>query len=473
MTPDVNTFLVFAIKRGIVEKGRIDFDGIINLTRDKNKYLYCTKQLKDLVKTYSGGTPAKNEDSYWGGDIPWVSPKDFSDFYIYSSIDKITVDGLKNSSTKMVKPNSVIVVVRSGVLLHTLPIAVNKVPIAINQDIKALVPNSEILPEYLAYFISIFSEKILRIVVKNSTTVQSINSNEFDRLEIPIPPREVQKKLIGILDRALELRNQKVVEADQLLSGVCDIPLKLLGIAIDSDEKNERNFAVHHKDILGRLDADFYSPKFMKLRRRIKEAAYESVCVKDICIDVRSGFAAGKQDQVEDEDNGNGIPHLRPFSITQFGELSFETQKFVPKDSLGYQDYCKRGEVLFNNTNSAEWVGKTTVFDIDAECAVSNHITRLTLRDGINPYYIAAFFNALRQIGYWKLLSTYFNNQAGINTETLKAVKILLPPLDLQNRIADEVILRRSEAKKLKMVAKQDYSEAVKKFELAILGDNA
>ena len=51
----------------------------------------------------------------------------------------------------------------------------------------------------------------------------------------------------------------------------------------------------------------------------------------------------------------------------------------------------------------------------------------LRWKEGINPYYIAAFFNMLRSIGYWKLLSTYFNNQAGVNTETLKAVRILLP----------------------------------------------
>lgn len=121
------------------------------------------------------------------------------------------------------------------------------------------------------------------------------------------------------------------------------------------------------------------------------------------------------------------VPQLRPFSITPYGQISFETKKFVPISRLQEKDYCKNGEVLFNNTNSAELVGKSAVFDIDAPCAASNHITRITLKKGINPYYIAAFFNMLRSIGYWKLLSTYFNNQAGVNIETLKAVRILLP----------------------------------------------
>ena len=67
------------------------------------------------------------------------------------------------------------------------------------------------------------------------------------------------------------------------------------------------------------------------------------------------------------------VPHLRPFSITPEGELSFETKKYVPKSRLKSEDYCKKNEVIFNNTNSPDLVGKTTVFDSDVLCAASNH----------------------------------------------------------------------------------------------------
>ena len=79
-------------------------------------------------------------------------------------------------------------------------------------------------------------------------------------------------------------------------------------------------------------------------------------------------------------------------------------------------------------------VGKTTVFDSDVLCAASNHMTRITVKEGVNPYYVAAFFNVLLSIGYWKLLCTNFNNQAGVNTDTLKRVKI---PLCHSNQAAD------------------------------------
>lgn len=106
-----------------------------------------------------------------------------------------------------------------------------------------------------------------------------------------------------------------------------------------------------------------------------------------------------------------GNPHLRPFSITPEGELSFETKKYVPKSRLKSEDYCKKNEVIFNNTNSPDLVGKTTVFDSDVLCAASNHMTRITVKEGVNPYYVAAFFNVLLSIGYWKLLCTNFKDR--------------------------------------------------------------
>ena len=120
---------------------------------------------------------------------------------------------------------------------------------------------------------------------------------------------------------------------------------------------------------------------------------------------------------------------MRPFSITTDGELSFATKKYVPLASLTTADFCEKGEVLFNNTNSIDLVGKTTVFDVNCSCAVSNHITRLKLKDGVDPYYVAAFFNMLLRLDYWKFLCTNFNNQSGINNETLKKVRIILPDI--------------------------------------------
>src|SRR5689334_8067311 len=103
--------------------------------------------LSDLVQFVGGGTPSKSKPEYFEGDIPWVTPKDMKATQIRSAQDRITQEALDNSATRLIPENSVLVVVRSGVLKHSLPVAINRVPVAINQDLKALICSAEILPE--------------------------------------------------------------------------------------------------------------------------------------------------------------------------------------------------------------------------------------------------------------------------------------------------------------------------------------
>lgn len=182
-----------------------------------------------------------------------------------------------------------------------------------------------------------------------------------------------------------------------------------------------------------------------------------------------SGFAAGADDQTDD--SAVGIPHIRPLNITNSGELTFEATKMVPRAAVEPVDFLKRGEILLNNTNSTVWVGKTVVFDVDRDCACSNHITRLTPTDRRHsPYYFAALFNALRGLGYFGLLSTNFNNQAGINVETLLAVRIPVPDGQTQDKIAAEVFRRRGAARRLREEADVEWEDAKRVFEEKLLG---
>lgn len=291
-----------------------------------------------------------------------------------------------------------------------------------------------------------------------------------DIADLLIPTKCDEQMLITIIDAGHIQYKNKVQQANDLLEGKRGYLFERLNLTFDNSE-SVLCYAQKHSMISLRIDADFYSPRFTHFRRQIEDSVYPTVQIGEICKSISSGFAAGKQDQADDLPDNERVPQLRPFSITPYGQISFATKKYVPISRLQEKDYCKKGEVLFNNTNSAEWVGKSTVFDIDTPCATSNHITRITLKEGINPYYIAAFFNMLRSIGYWKLLSTYFNNQAGVNTETLKAVCILLPKKTIQDEIAEEILRRKNTAEALRIEAEQDWEAAKAEFERKLLGE--
>ena len=173
-------------------------------------------------------------------------------------------------------------------------------------------------------------------------------------------------------------------------------------------------------------------------------------------------------------DEIQGIPHVRPLNISAHGELGFQGTKYVPKDSIAASQILQEGEVLLNNTNSTEWVGKSTVFDAERTCCCSNHITRLALNPEIAlPWYLAFFFNAIRSTGYLGLIATNFVNQAGINTETLSALRIPIPDLKIQREIVDELHCRRLEARRLREEAAREWEAAKASFEARLLGGEA
>lgn len=341
----------------------------------------------------------------------------------------------------------------------------------INQAIAGIrLKNSDILPKFIvSYLLSSIGQTYLDYL-KRPVARANINLQEIAQIEIPVINKEKQKSLIMILDTALQNREKKYEHANKLLLDLPKFLMSSLGLIFDYYTEY-LTYAVNRKDIIGRIDADFYSPKFVHFRKQIEEGIFPVVSIGSVSKNIATGFAAGKQDQGEDLPDEERVAQLRPFSITPEGELSFETQKFVPKKRVKQSDYCQKNEVLFNNTNSPDLVGKTTVFDSDVLCTTSNHITRITVIDGVNPYYVSYFFNLLLSIGYWKLLCTNFNNQAGVNTETLKSVRIPLPDIETQNAIVSKIMGRRSEANKLRKEAEKEWREAKKQFEKELLGE--
>ena len=153
---------------------------------------HCLELTKVCKSIFGGGTPSKSHPEYFMGTVPWVSPKDMKQAIISDSIDHITEEAIANSTTNLVPVNSVLMVIRSGILKHTLPVAINSVPVAINQDMKAFVPNSNILTEFLMYYFKAIEPDVLAGV--RGVTADNIDFKAFQKRKIIIPPLEVQKE---------------------------------------------------------------------------------------------------------------------------------------------------------------------------------------------------------------------------------------------------------------------------------------
>ncbi len=253
-----------------------------------------------------------------------------------------------------------------------------------------------------------------------------------------------------------------------MLSGLNDFVLDTLGLTLPPPNFRIA-WAVRRREVRERFDPDYNSPRFRGLRNKVAHGKYPVQSVKSLFNPILSGFAAGGDNQTDDP--SLGVPHIRPLNITNAAELTFEGTKMVPRSAVSPNDFLKKWELLFNNTNSTAWVGKTVVFDADRDCTCSNHITRLILIDQEhNPYYFAALFNALRSLGFFGLLSTNFNNQAGVNVDTLKAIRLPVPSPKVQKAIAAEVALRREKSRHLHIEASTLWDSAKRRFETELLG---
>jgi type I restriction enzyme S subunit len=158
----------------------------------------CVKYVCQFV---GGGTPDKGNVEYWNGDIPWVSPKDMKSPEITDTEDHLTEAGLDASAARLVQPGNVLLVMRSGILRHSIPIAINRVPTALNQDMRALIPGPSLEARYLARLVEGHQRELLNVWSKEGTTVESLESDLVGNTEIAMPPLSQQRAIADYLDR--------------------------------------------------------------------------------------------------------------------------------------------------------------------------------------------------------------------------------------------------------------------------------
>lgn len=152
------------------------------------------------IEIYGGGTPSKVHPEYYeDGDIPWVSSKDMKTDILTDSQIKINQMGVENSTARMVPVNSVIMVIRSGILKHTLPVAINAVPITINQDLKVFIPSERILTRFLAVQFKMHEKDILTGV--RAVTADNIEFNSLKQRKLIVPSIKLQQEYVSFLEQ--------------------------------------------------------------------------------------------------------------------------------------------------------------------------------------------------------------------------------------------------------------------------------
>ena len=352
------------------------------------------KKLGEICDFISGGTPSKSKNEYWkNGNIPWIKISDFKDKYIKFSEEKITKIGLENSSAKILK---------KGTILYTIFASVGKVAIldieaTTNQAIVGinLKEDNSIDKDFLYYFLSSIENNIKKQA--RGVAQNNINISILKNINIPILPMSFQKNIVKTLN-------------------------KLENILENFKQK---------KLLINFLNKSLFSRMFGDIKTNDKN--WE---IKKLGEVVETQYGTSKKaTSVVGE-----FPILRMNNITYSGEMDYKDLKYIElSDSEKEKFLLKKGELLFNRTNSKELVGKTGLFNLDIPMAFAGYLIRIKPSNLIHSKFLLFFMNSefMKKLLYNKAKNIV--GMANINAKELEDFSIILPPIELQNKFAERI----------------------------------
>lgn len=425
---------MFTIKASEAHGRRLDPEYHHALRRTRIRSTYPSAKLLSLSYFRTGWTPSTAHPEYWNGSIPWVSAKDFKAFRFEDSEDHVTELALAESTTCYVNRPAVLMVSRSGILQHTLPVMVTHKPTTINQDIKAFFPDDRVSVDYLGAFFDVFGSRLLPLVCKSGATVQSLNTEQLMDLSIPLPPLSEQRKIVAELDAAYAAKRAADEKATKLLASIDDMVLNELGIAKlpkPDTSLSARMFIVSANEVLnGRLDPIAYQPMRRQFYKNVREGTYEAVRLGEV-VDV-------------DRCQTDALDGLTYVGLENINGSDGTYSPTGEKESISTAVLFRKGEILFPKLRP--YLNKVWLADFYG--AASTEFFPL-IPNGVTPEYLIAYLRLTQVAKVMTLLMTG-NTLPRVQLEDVLSLPVPIPPRSVQDRIASTASSIRAEARKLK-----------------------
>ena len=365
-------------------------------------------KLGEVFTISSGGTPNKNENSYYdNGTIPWVKTGDLKDKYLSNNVDYITELGLQNSSAKLFPVNTVLVAMYGATIgaCSILPFEAST-----NQACAAFLPNEKVLPEYLYYFLCANKEYFIKDGVGGAQP--NISAGYLKKVAFELKSILEQKEIVDILDKVksiIDNRKQQLQKLDELVKA------RFVELFVD------KNYPLVTLDDLsfgkGEYGAQSASIEYDNTRPRY-------VRITDINDDGTLNDDVVSSSNIEDD--------------VQY-KLSY-------------------GDFMFARMGAT--VGKTYAYKTGNQI-FAGYLIRYRLNlEKILPEYLYSY-TKLDEYKTWVLLNQSGAAQPGINAKKYGSLQIPVPPIYLQNEFADFV----EQIDKSKFVVQKALDEAQTLFD--------
>ncbi|EAH9085821.1 restriction endonuclease subunit S [Campylobacter jejuni] len=387
------------------------------------------KKLGEIGEIVTGSTPSKSNLDFYGKDYPFFKPSDFEQgYFLENAGDNLSKLGFDKA--RQLPPKTILVVCIGSLG----KVALTRVIGSCNQQINAIIPHKNIISEYIYYYC--ISSKFQSILFSKApqTTLAIFNKTEFSKLEI-IYPKDIkeQERIVGILDESFAKIDESIKILEQDLLNLDELMQSALQKAFNPLKDNAKE--------------NYKLPQ-----------GWEWKSLGEISNLIQNGFAASKNNEIP-----SGYVHLRTHNISTDGNLNFDTLIKIKREFIKEkQSFIEKNDILFNNTNSTELVGKTALVTQNYNYAFSNHLTKIKLKNQYNSKLVVFYFVLLLKNKYFEKICHQWIGQSGINIDKLKKIQIPLPPLKEQEQIAshlDSVFEKTKALKELYTKELKDYEE--------------
>ena len=388
--------------------------------------IYPMKPLAELGKWSGGKTPSMSEKSFWDqGTIPWISSKDMKSSTLEDTQDHITEKAVKEASMIVYPANSIAVVIRSGILKHTFPVAYVPFETTINQDIKMLVVNEDILPRYAFHVLQGKGNDILVKTKKQGGTVDSLDFQKVLTYKVPVPSKDVQSKLVEVLDN---------------FESICTD----LNIGLPAEIEARQKQYEYYRDLL--LTFAETSSTLMTDRQTDRQTelsaikliqyvfGYVSIELGAIATVTKlAGYEFTKYVTYSDEGK---IIALRGLNVKN-GKIDLTDVKYIDKSDLTKLNRSKlcSGDMLFTYVGT---IGQVAVINENDKYYLAPNVALIRAdTQFVNPEYMRYFFqtNAFWDTQINRLLQS--SSMKNIPMEKIRKFILQIPSIEEQNRIVE------------------------------------
>ena len=326
-------------------------------------------------------------------------------------------------------------------------------------QLKTQIARIAINPHYVAIFLNSAVGQSLALREVTGGTRPALDYKALYSLKTILPPTNIQNHIVTIMKSAYAQKKQKQQEADTLLDSIDNYVLTELGIEMPEVEE-KKCFVIYTGEIEGRVDP-LYMQKISHIRSL--KTSYPLTPLGKLLLEKPQ---YGANERAVDGDPETGVRYIRITDIDDYGNL---LNDWKTAETIHPKYLLEENDVLFARSGS---VGRAFVYKSELGKAIfAGYLIRFKFDPAkVNPSFVL-YYTFTKIYKLWLQSIQRTAAQPNVNSKEFQSLEIPLPPLDVQNRIVEEVNKRLAHAAELRREAVSIVEEAKERVERLLLAE--